>query len=268
MSCRFRFALAVLALLAACNPAHAQDVPDDDANNPHIKAAQQDLDSNNPSGAADEYEAALAANPKLADAQYELGVIYAEKLAQPIDSIYHLERFLKLAPTSDHAPNARQIISQESDAFAASLPDASPTVVQVTRLQSENAGLKKQADDAARTITELQSQLAQAGAHRVTPADEVVPPVTPSGASAPVPSGTQRAVPLNATTATAAGAPAADAAAGGGRTYTVVKGDSIWKIAHKMYPGDTKNGVDKIQEANKDALGGKPLKIGQVLVIP
>jgi len=265
MSCRFRFALAVSALLAVCNLALAQDVPDDDANNPHLKTAQQDLDNNNPSGAADEYEAALAVNPKLADAQYEIGVIYAEKLAQPIDSIYHLERFLKLAPNSDHAANARQIISQESDAFAASLPDASPTVVQVTRLQSENAGLKKQADDAARTIAELQSQLAQAGAHRIAPADETAPPVTSSGASAPVPSGTQRAVPLNAT---AAGASAADAAAGGARNYTVVKGDSIWKIAHKMYPGDTKNGVDKIQEANKDALGGKPLKIGQVLVIP
>ena len=50
--------------------------------------------------------------------------------------------------------------------------------------------------------------------------------------------------------------------------YTVVKGDSIWKIAHAMYPGDTKNGVEKIQEANKDALGTKPLKIGQVLIIP
>jgi len=48
----------------------------------------------------------------------------------------------------------------------------------------------------------------------------------------------------------------------------VVKGDSLWKIAHKMYPGDTKNGVDKLQEANKDSLGGKPLKIGQVLIVP
>jgi len=47
-----------------------------------------------------------------------------------------------------------------------------------------------------------------------------------------------------------------------------VKGDSLWKIAHKMYPGDTKNGEDKIRDANKDAFAGKFLKPGQVLVIP
>ena len=274
MSCRLPFALVVSALLAGCNVASAQGVQgvqDDDPNNPHFKAAQQDLDNNNASGAADEYEAALAANPQLASAHYELGVIYAEKLAQPIDSIYHLERFLKLAPNSDHAPNARQIISQEGDAYAASLPNASPTAGQMIKLQAENSALKKQADDAARTIAELQSQLAQAGAHRTAPADVPVPSVTPSvgdiAVGAPPSAGPPRAMPLGAANgASAAGGAAPDAA--GGRTYTVAKGDSIWKIAHKMYPGDTKNGVDKIQEANKDAIGGKPLKIGQVLVIP
>jgi LysM repeat protein len=34
-----------------------------------------------------------------------------------------------------------------------------------------------------------------------------------------------------------------------------------------MYPGDTKNGVDKILAANP-GLDPKKLKIGQVLVIP
>jgi 5'-nucleotidase len=62
------------------------------------------------------------------------------------------------------------------------------------------------------------------------------------------------------------GAPAAPA--GPSRSYTVVKGDSLWKIAHKMYPGDTKNGEDKIRAANQDVFNGKFLKPGQVLVIP
>jgi hypothetical protein len=34
-----------------------------------------------------------------------------------------------------------------------------------------------------------------------------------------------------------------------------------------MYPGDIVNGMEKIKDANKQ-IAGKPLKIGQILVIP
>jgi nucleoid-associated protein YgaU len=148
----------------------------------------------------------------------------------------------------------------------------------VASLQAENAALKKEVSDAQHTIAELQSQLAQAGIKNqattapASPAEATPDNAAPGGpvAATSAPSGPMKALPLDATNVVTTpgepGAPAADA--GPSKTYKVVKGDSLWKIAHKMYPGDTKNGVDKIQEANKDAIGGKPLKIGQVLVIP
>ena len=53
------------------------------------------------------------------------------------------------------------------------------------------------------------------------------------------------------------------------RSYKIAAGDSLWKISHRMYPGDTKNGIERIKDANKEVLvDGKPLRIGQVLVIP
>jgi len=138
----------------------------------------------------------------------------------------------------------------------------------VAKLQAENAALKKEVADATRTITQLQAQLAQANANHPSATDTSAPDAASSTNAAPT--GPQKALPLDATNAVAnAAAPGAAATdTGPSKTYTVVKGDSLWKIAHKMYPGDTKNGVDKIQEANKDAIGGKPLKIGQVLIIP
>ncbi|MCE0484336.1 MAG: LysM peptidoglycan-binding domain-containing protein [Methylacidiphilales bacterium] len=292
--------------IVGCDYADRQDAQHDDPSNPYYKKAQQDLDDNNPSGAVSDYEQALGINPKLAGAQYELGVLYSEKLNDPIGSIFHFKRYLELAPNSDKADQVKALIDKQSQAFAASLPN-SPTqsANDYAQLQADNATLKKQVDDASHTIAQLQAQLVDVTKHSHDMAQVPVPastdnpaPAVVADASTPTPAASSSApatsAPANADPATPAtnaatsttppralpvdtNAPDVNAtpsgstaavAGGSGRTYTVVKGDSLWKIAHKMYPGDTKNGVDKIEEANKDAIGNKPLKIGQVLVIP
>ena len=52
------------------------------------------------------------------------------------------------------------------------------------------------------------------------------------------------------------------------QTYTVVKGDCLWKIAQKFYGNGSQ--YTKIYEANKGTIGGNPNLIypGQVLTIP
>ena len=171
-----------------------------------------------------------------------------------------------------------QDAQQNNNPAASPAAAAAPAGDNLAQLQTENAALKKQVADAGRTIAKLQAELAKAGIHHQAATDAANPDdaSTATDNSAPstnaAPTGPLKALPLDAPNPAlehpqpAPGAPATDA--GPSRSYTVVKGDSLWKIAHKMYPGDTKNGVDKIQEANKDALGTKPLKIGQVLIIP
>jgi len=273
MARRFCSVLLAAGLGVAGLPADAQ-APSGDAANLHYKQAQQDLDNGNgdANAAADEFEAALAADPKLAEAHYELGVLYAEKLSEPVSAIYHLDRFLKLAPNSEHAAAARDLVTTESEAFAASLPGSSSSAA-LAKLQIENASLRKQVNDAGRTIAQLQSQLAQAGS-RPAPAAPGEMPIGAVPSVAPEPSGAG-AVTASTTAGPTGGAIVPAAATtpgapdtGGARTYTVVKGDKLWTIAKRMYPGHTKEGVEKIQEANKDSLGSKPLKIGQVLIIP
>ena len=288
MSPRLFLACAAALTLAGCNQASADKDPaqTDSDSNPNYKQAQQDLDSNNPQGAAAVYEAALAANPKLAGAHYELGVIYGSQLNDPISSIYHFKRFLELSPNTDKKDQVQALVDKEGQDYAASLPAAKPQISadDMNKLTTENAGLKKQVDDANTTIAQLQEKLkhreevAAAAAPAAVAADPAAAPVVADAAAPAAPAGPKKALPVDPAVAAAgsadtdtASSPASSNASGappaGARSYTVVKGDSYWKIAKKMYPGDTKNGVAKIQEANKQTMG-KPLKIGQVLVIP
>ena len=194
-------------------------------------------------------------------------------------------------------------LAYSQDTAPANSTDSSSTP-NVAKLQAENTKLKKEVSDAAQTIGQLQTQLTQNQSKLSDTLNQLgqtqtqltqsqaqltqtqaqltqtqaqlakAPTAAAAEPAAPTaPAGPLKALPLDSTNTVAnpaaPGSPAAaDATAAGGKTYTVVKGDSLWKIAHKMYPGDTKNGVDKLQEANKDAIGGKPLKIGQVLIVP
>ncbi|HUB66990.1 MAG TPA: tetratricopeptide repeat protein [Candidatus Methylacidiphilales bacterium] len=286
MSRRLCLSFAGLLALVTCNLFAQQDTQYDDSRNPYYKQAEQDLDSNNPAAAVNDYQAALAADPKLAEAHYQLGVVYGDKLNDPVGAIYHYRQYLALDPASDKSGEVRDKIQKLSFAFAATIPNSpAQTAAAFAKLQADNATLKKQVADAAQTIAQLQVQLAASAAANSQPASAGVngqpasattqPPLATSGPG-PAPGATSstsppvppRALPLDATNAVS-GSGAANANGGANRTYKVVSGDSLWKISHKMYPGDTKNGIDKIKDANKDILiEGKPLKIGQVLVIP
>jgi phage tail protein X len=285
MSSRLTLVFALALALVGCNQASADKDPaqtDSDAN-PNYKQAQQDLDNNNPTAAVADYDAALDANPKLAGAHFELGEIYGDKLNDPISSIYHFKKFLDLSPTTDKKDQVQALIDKESQDFAASLPNSKPQITQadMDKLTEDNAALKKQVDDANTTIAELQDKLkhheAVAAASTDTPAPATDASSTDGSApstNATAPASPPKALPVDqaaAANGTAdTGTSTNDASAAppaGARSYTVVKGDRIWTIAHKMYPGHTKDGVDKIEQANPQVMG-KPLKIGQVLVIP
>ena len=279
MSSRFPLVLAAALALAGCNQASADKDPAqiDSDSNPNYKQAQQDLDNHNPQAAASDYESALEANPKMAGAHYELGVIYGDQLNDPISSIYHFRQFLTLSPNTDKKDQVQALIDKEGQDYAASLPNNKPQITQadMDKLTSDNAALKKQVDDANTTIAQLQDRLkhheevaaaSTDAAPAPAPADSAATPATPASPPKALPVDQAEAAKGNADTETTA-APGSGPSPAGARSYTVVKGDSYWKIAKKMYPGDTKNGVAKIQEANKQTMG-KPLKIGQVLVIP
>ncbi|MFZ4397247.1 MAG: LysM peptidoglycan-binding domain-containing protein [Kiritimatiellia bacterium] len=92
-------------------------------------------------------------------------------------------------------------------------------------------------------------------------------PAAPEGAVPEPPALMKPTAPTATTENTADVAPPPQPVTAATRTYVVQPGDSVYRIAERVYgdPGDWK----KIRDANKDRLGpGNQVRAGQVLVIP
>jgi nucleoid-associated protein YgaU len=284
----------ILLALAGCQPID-KNLEAEDSHNPYFKKAEGFMEAKNYVDAAKQYEAALQANPNVALAHYELGNIYSEKLGDEISAMYHYSKFLELRPTSEKREQVLLLLENAKYTLATKLPNTPIANAEVfARVQSENANLKKQLEDAQSRLARME-QVQQdkdqqkesapvaatpAPAAPSTPAVSTAAPSTPTtvpspirpGTATPAPSAPPKPVaPTAPTVTTTPAAPAAPAptAPTEARSHTIARGDTLWSIAKKYYKNDTVNGIEKIKAANADKLGdGKPLKIGTTLVIP
>ncbi len=279
-------ALLVLGM-AACQPID-KNLEAEDSRNPHFKKAENFIEAKNYVEAVREYEAAIQANPNVATAHLELGHIYGEKLGDEISSMYHYSKFLELRPTSEKREAVQALLDNEKFVLATKLPNSPVANAEMfAKLQSENANLKKELEDAQSRAARLDQQQknADAAATAATSAPAPVAPVaqptpepvapkatvatpTPAVPAAPVAhpaaAATVPVAPSTAPTATPAATAVTEA-----RSHTIAKGDTLWKIARKYYKGDVNANMDKIKAANASQVDfTKPLKLGTVLVIP
>ncbi len=243
---RWRGGLAVIALgllAMGCSQTTSTDDAQQESN-PYYQKAKTADESQDYQAAAGFYEKALEANPQSAQAHLELGLLYDEKLGDPIAAIYHYRKYLELQPNSDKRQVVQDYIERAKLTLAAKLPQTAADPTELSRLQSENAALMQD----NMTLKAKVAELEQAQATR--PAETIV--AAPAPAVVPV-----------------AGTPAAAAPAvpPSSRTYVVQKGDTLQSLALRFY--GTRSGWEKIYEANRGCLASKDqLKIGQPLTIP
>ena len=215
------------------------------------------------------------------ESHLEVGLLYQEKIKDPIAAIYYYRKFNELKPNSPQAGLVRQRIDAATRDFARTLP-AQPMENQLRRndlldvaerLQQENTELKN-ALAAARTNARQ-----TAAAPRGTVADLSTPnvsavntsPVTTTPAYAalersPISPAPFEPEPTTLAPPTRPGA-AAPAAATGNRSHTVVKGDTLYNLAQRYY-SDRSRWRD-IYTANRTRMRSEnDLQIGMDLVIP
>ncbi|SDT91209.1 LysM domain-containing protein [Verrucomicrobium sp. GAS474] len=287
-------ALGLVFLAAGCQKDEKTASAEDDTN-PHFHAATLQIQQQNFAEAAKEYEAALRANPAVTEAHYELGLLYGDHLGQPIAALYHFNQYLLDRPNGDNSQQAQARLNAAAVGFAATVPNSPIQNAEVfAKLQKDNQDLQHSLGAANQRVNELLSKLASSVKSESGPAPDASSTSVPalkdatsvataestatSAAAAAAPAEpAPRAVAVTPSVSpapivgnpAAAPAPVTSPTAAGGQPYTIVSGDTLWKIAKQFYPGHVADGIAKIKAANTDVLAeGKPLKIGTQIRIP
>jgi len=98
------------------------------------------------------YEASLDGSEKSAEVHYCMGLLYDDKLKQPVSAIHHFQRYLDLSPKGVHVKDARNFIKEDELKLVTSLSNgALLTQDDAARLKNDNLTLRKQ-------LTELRAQ--------------------------------------------------------------------------------------------------------------
>lgn len=212
---------------------------------PLIQQAQRRERAADFAGAIERYEQALHKEPGLGKAHLQLGLLYDEHQEDYLRALYHYQTYLELRPDSEKADLVRELIAHAKLSYAASLPERpSEAIRHIARLEKDLATLEQDLAASREEIVDLQralegsrqevAQLRKAAAERPQVARDV-----------PRPSG-----------------PAAEA-----RTYEVRSGDTLSRIASRVYNDSSK--WRAIYQANRDVLQRpEDLSVGQVLRIP
>lgn len=252
---KYRVALLLLGLMAsllsACSGlGNADDREDRD---PLIRRARERRAARDFDGSIELYTRALDRKPDLANAHLEMGLIFGQEKHDDLRAIYHYQRYLELRPNAEKRDLVEKLIQHAKISFAASLPDRPAEAVREIEMLRREVKTLRQMLDAQKGGAGATGSVAVAAA-------AVRPAAAAPVATAPAPSATvPAAAPATLTP------PAATAAAT--QSYTVRAGDTLSRIATRVYNDPGK--WDLIYQANRNQLATpQSLRVGQSLVVP
>lgn len=253
----------LLFLLLGCITSCRQPVGSDELEKEHpkIRKARELVQQQDLTGAESMLFEALRANPDLALAHLQLGMIYQAQ-EKPVDALYHFSRYVEARPEGEKTSILQQVMEDERRRLAS----------QVERRMAPASGnsanevqvLRARLADTQQRLAEMEVNLQQArvtgGSVSATPPPEWAQErlellktirQLQSGASSPQ-------SPAQTSTSSTGQA---------GRTYTVQRGDTLSSIAQKAY--GKASDWQKIYEANRDVIPNKNVvSPGTVIILP
>jgi tetratricopeptide (TPR) repeat protein len=174
------------------------------------------------------YETALDGTTGAAEIHYKLGLLYDDKLNDPLNALHHFKRYLILSPTGARAGEVKDFMKRDEIALVTNLSgDSVVTRAEAARLRNENLNLRKQIEE------------------------RILKTRAPEGKGQPDNAHSEKATPRKA----------------GGQTYIVKPGDTLFSIARKFYKSPARWKEIREANKDIIGTSGK-LQPGQSLIIP
>lgn len=192
--------------------------------------------TDNMDGAQELFQKALNRRPELARAHLELGLLYDDHYEDYVRAIYHYQAYLEMRPDAQKKPIVEDLLRSAKISYAATLPhQPSGALAEIRTLKNENRMLRRK----------IEEMMQNAAGSAVT-----------SSSSRSVSSATS-----------AARNPRPASAQSSSDTYVVKSGDTLSKIAQRLYNDSSK--WKQIYDANRGTMASpQSLRIGQTLIIP
>ena len=174
------------------------------------------------------YESALDGTPGAAEVHYKLGVLYDDKLDDPLNALHHFKRYLILNPTGARAGEVKNFMKRDEVGLLTNLSgDSIVTRAEAARLRNENLNLRRQIEERSpkNRGADEKPQIDNPGGAKVTSKKE------------------------------------------GGQTYVVRPGDTLFSISRKFYKSAARWKQIRDANKDIVGPSGK-LQPGQSLTIP
>jgi len=270
----------LLSLLTALALTSCQQAPSgsdaEDERNPFFRQASKDVADLNYPAAIKQFEKALSVNPSVVKAYLQIGLLYGDKLGDPISAIYFYQKYLEARPNAAEREEVVAAMEKAKIDFALSLTNTGiQNAAEIARISKENVDYKQQILQLQGALAAKEAQVSQAAGAAAPPKATAVGPASPTPEkkapkAAPVKAEAAASTIPSVPAATPPAAPAEAAAPSAeAKQHTIGKGDTLWKLAKKYYPAslDLNEEIAKIKAANP-GLDDRNLKLGTVLTIP
>jgi tetratricopeptide (TPR) repeat protein len=250
-----------LALWSGCRPS-VESKDRTEWTEDHIVRAQEAVRKGRIVEATKLYKEALKSSPDLAIAHLELALLLHSYESDYIGAIYHYREYLLLTPGSEKKVVVEDRIRIASQQFAvlSAPPDNLSQKGDVSSFEKEALALRKSLQNTSDQLIRAKAETRQVRELLLTEQARTSALKNKIDSDARVTTKAEGRTETKIQTPVAAPVPRI-------RTYEVLRGDTLSKIALKVYkdPGRW----SKILEANREVLGGSDqVQPGQILIIP